>query len=121
MPSGEARIPTERAARYLEQLCSHLGSMPHMRHLPSSLAASLHGGGMPRVESVEQRAGHAVIRFADGSCGLTAHEDALVLRAEAADDAALERLKGAIADRIAKIGRRDGLGVDWSPAGAAPS
>ena len=120
MPSAEARIPTDRAARYLEQLCSHLGSMAHMRHLPSSLAASFHdNGGMPRVESVEQDAGHALIRFADGSWDLTAHNDALVLRVEAAEDAALERLKGAIAARIAKIGRRDGLGVDWSAGGAA--
>ncbi|WP_034260980.1 DUF2218 domain-containing protein [Actinospica robiniae] len=121
MPAAETRIPTDRAARYLEQLCSHLGSMQHMRHLPSAASASGHGNGhgpgeagMPRVENVEKNGNHAVIRFADGSWDLTAHEDELLLRVEADEDAALERLKGAIAARIAKIGRRDGLSVHWS-------
>jgi hypothetical protein len=110
MPSAEARIPTDRAARYLEQLCSHLGAMGHMR-----LPAGGHGGdGMPRVENIEQNGNRAVIRFNDGSWTLQAHEDALVLRVEAEEAAALERLKEAIAARITKIGRRDGLAVTWS-------
>lgn len=110
--SAEARIPTDRAARYLEQLCSHLGAMQHMRHLPTGG----HGGaGVPRVEDIEQTSDHAVVRFADGSWDLDAADDALVLRVTAHDDAALDRLKAAIAARIAKIGRRDGLSVVWSP------
>lgn len=112
MLSAEARIPTDRAERYLEQLCSHLGAMGHMRHVP----AGGHGrAGMPRVENIEQNGSRAAIRFADGSWNLQAHEDAL-LRVEAEEAAALERLKGAIAARIAKIGRRDGLAVIWSSA-----
>jgi hypothetical protein len=120
MPSAEARVPTDRGGRYLEQLCSHLGSLPHLRHLrhlpkAATAAVSAHGaGGMPRVESVERSESRAVIRFADGTWDLTAHDDALVLRVEAEDAAALERLKGAIAARIAQIGRRDGLRVNWS-------
>ena len=111
MPSAEARIPTDRAARYLEQLCRHLGAMGNMRHVP----AGGHGGaGMPRVESIEQNGSRAVIRFADGAWDLQAHEDALVLRVEAQEAASLERLKAAIAARITKIGRRDGLAVIWS-------
>lgn len=119
MPVAEARIPTDRATRYLEQLCSHLGSMQHMRHLPGSAHASGHGAaGMPRVAGVEQSGNRAVVRFADGSWHLTAHEDALVLRVEADEDTVLDRLKEAIAARIAKIGRRDGLSVDWSSSSA---
>jgi hypothetical protein len=111
MPSAEARIPTDRAARYLEQLCSHLGAMGHMRHLP----AGGHGGaGMPRVENIKENGNRAVIRFNDGSWALEAQEDALVLRVDAEEAAALERLKEAIAARITKIGRRDGLAVTWS-------
>lgn len=116
MLSAEAHITTDRAARYLDQLCSHLGSMRHARHLhlPPSAFASRHGAaGMPRVVSVEQSGNSAVIRFADGSWELTAQKDMLILRVVADEDATLERLKAAIAARIAKIGRRDGLSVQW--------
>lgn len=114
MAGAEARVQTDRAERYFAQLCSHLGSMQHMRHVPAS--PSIHGGeGMPRVQSVEQTGNHAVVRFADGSWELTAAGGALFLHVEAEEDAALERLKGAIAARMAKIGRRDGLRVDWLP------
>ena len=110
MPAAEARIPTDRAERYLEQLCSHLGAMAHMRHMP----AGGHGGAaVPRVEHIERTETHAVIGFAEGSWNLQASPDALTLRVEAEDAAALEKLKTAIAARIAKIGRRDGLQVDW--------
>lgn len=113
MPLAEAHIRTDRAARYLEQLTSHLGAMQHMRHI----STSGHGRAeVPRVEHVEQAPGRAVIRFADGSWTLDATPDALTLRVEAAEPAALERLKTAIAARIAKIGRRDNLTVDWREA-----
>lgn len=113
MPTYEARITTDRAQRYLEQLCSHLGQMQHLRHLP----ASGHGGaGVPRVVQVERAPGSAVIRFADGAWMLEAGPDALMLRVEADDAAALERLTTAISTRIAKIGRRDGLRVAWHSA-----
>jgi hypothetical protein len=110
MHSAEASVATDRAERYLDQLCSHLGQMQHMRHLPKGG----HGGaGAPRVEHVERSPGRAEIRFADGSWTLQAAVDALVLRVEADDPASLERLKDAITARITKIGRRDGLAVTW--------
>ncbi|MBR7836598.1 DUF2218 domain-containing protein [Actinospica durhamensis] len=116
MPTADARITTDRAERYLEQLCSHLGAMGHMRHVP----ASGHGGAeVARVEHVEKSATGAVIRFAEGCWVLDATPDALILRVEAEDPATLERLKASIAARIAKIGRRDGLTVAWSQSAAA--
>lgn len=115
MHSAEARVSTGRPERYLDQLCSHLGQMQHMRYLPKGG----HGGvGVPRVEHVEQAPGRAEIRFADGSWTLHADAGALLLRVEADDPAALDRLKDAIAARIAKIGRRDGLTVAWHEAEA---
>ena len=110
MHSAEARVSTDRAERYLDQLCGHLGQLQHMRHLPKGG----HGGaGAPQVEHVERESGRAEIRFADGSWTLHADADALLLRVEAEDSAALERLKDAITARITKIGRRDGLTVTW--------
>lgn len=110
MPAAEASIPTDRAERYLEQLCSHLGAMANMRHMP----AGGHGGaGMPRVERIERKGAQVVIGFAEGSWTIDGSADGLILRVEAVDGAALEKLKAAIAARIAKIGRRDGLQVAW--------
>jgi Uncharacterized protein conserved in bacteria (DUF2218) len=60
-----------------------------------------------------------VIRFAEGSWVLEATPDGLILHLEAEDPAALERLKTAIAARIAKIGRRDDLTVAWRESAAA--
>jgi hypothetical protein len=111
MPRAEACVPTDRAARYLDQLCSHLDAMQHMRRLPAGGHAR---AGMPRVEYVAKKDGRAEIRFADGSWDLEAVDGALVLRVEADGAAALERLKAAIAARIEKVGRRDGLAVVWS-------
>jgi hypothetical protein len=59
-----------------------------------------------------------VVRFAEGSWTLSASADTLILRVEAEEAAALDRLKSAIAARIAKIGRRDRLAVEWREADA---
>jgi hypothetical protein len=112
MPTAEARITTDRAERYLDQLCSHLGQMQHMRHLPRGGHGAL-GAPRPQVEHVERTPGRAAIRFAEGSWTLSVAAGALLLRVEADDPAALELLKDAIAARIIKIGRRDDLSVAW--------
>lgn len=110
MPIAEGHVTADRPERYLRQLCSHLGQMQHMRHP----GGGGHGrAGMPRVEHVEQSEGRAVVRFADGVWTLEAGADRLRLRVDADDPAALDRLTNAIATRIAKIGRRDGLSVEW--------
>jgi hypothetical protein len=111
MPGADARIPTDRAQRYLEQLCGHLGAMGHMRHMP---ARGHGGGGMPTVVGVERSADHAVIRFTDGSWEMEASGDALTLHVEADTAASLDTLAEAITARVTKIGRRDGLTVTWS-------
>lgn len=113
MPSAEARIATDRAERYLDQLCGHLGQMQHMQHMRHLPKSGHSGAGVPQVEHVEKAAGRGEIRFADGSWTLLADADSLLLQVEADDPAALERLKVAVTARIAKIGRRDGLTVRW--------
>lgn len=114
MPACEAHIATDRAERYLQQLCSHLVSMRHLHHGRMSGHSA---GAMPSVEHVEQSADRAVIRFAEGSWLLEAGHDGLRLRVEAGQPADLERLKSAITARITKIGRRDRLSVTWAQAG----
>jgi hypothetical protein len=48
-----------------------------------------------------------------GTCRLLARDDALLVRAEAADDDALARAQAIIGHRIETIGRREHLTVTW--------
>jgi hypothetical protein len=97
MPTAEAQIQTDRASRYLIQLCRHA---EHMR-------------AMRRVDHVDYSDTVGLVRFSDGELRLQATADDLTLRIEAADDNALQRLQDGIGDRLQKIGRRDQLTLTW--------
>ncbi|QKG23250.1 cytochrome P450 [Actinomadura verrucosospora] len=105
MPASEARVPTDRADRYLKQLCKHADQV--------SALAPRHGHDLVRRTE-------GVIEFDGGRCTLRADGEALTLRAEAADRPSLDRLQDAIAGRLRRIGRRDALAVTWTPAGTGP-
>src|SRR5689334_22412891 len=133
MPTAEALLTTDRASRYLVQLCRHLGRMSHPTD-PVHLTHATHpthrtpgghgeGGTPPPAPHVDHTDTHGTVRFPDGQWTLDATADTLTLRVDAADEDALRRLQDAIAARIEKIGRRDGLQVRWqqrSDNGAAP-
>jgi hypothetical protein len=119
MPEGnamliaEARVETERASRYLVQLCGHaqqMGRRPH--HRPR-----VHGGGdthrPPEVHDVEWSDTHGTVRLSLGQWTMRATPEVLVLRAEALDEEDLQRMQDLIAARLEKIGRRDHLTVAW--------
>lgn len=111
MPTAVARIPTERASRYLVQFCRHLGQMSRMRQQPPAR----HGGGdmPPMVQDVDYSDTCGVIRFDEGQFTLQATSDTLSLRVDADDEDTLQRLQNGIAARLEKIGRRDRLTVTW--------
>lgn len=115
MPTAEARIATDRAARYLAQLCQHAAAVTR----PGAHAH--HSGGEDHagmaVEAVEaQWSGtRGVIAFAPyGSCTLEAGESELLVRAEAADEAGLARIRRIVTADLTRFGRRDGLAVSWT-------
>ena len=91
MIRSAARVPTERADRYLAQLCRHFA-----HKVPSE-----HDG----------RRGHA--DFGWGACTLIATPDALLLHAEAEDAAGLDRVEFVVRDHTERFGARDGLAVRW--------
>ncbi|GAA4063550.1 hypothetical protein GCM10023065_13190 [Microbacterium laevaniformans] len=114
---AEAHIPTDRASRYLVQLCRHLGQMRGMPH--GSLAS--HGGQMPpAVQEVDWSETAGTIRFDRGTCTLWATSDMLTVRIQAEDADALGRLRSGIGRRVETIGRRDRLKVDWAPSSEEP-
>ncbi|HKN97109.1 MAG TPA: DUF2218 domain-containing protein [Pseudonocardiaceae bacterium] len=110
MPTAEAQVRTDRASRYLVQLCRHLGQMSRMRHqMPAR-----HGGQAPStVEHADWSDTTGTIRFTQGTCTLQATDDALTLRVAADDEDTLRQLQQGIARRLDTIGRRDQLTVHW--------
>ncbi|EGX61061.1 MULTISPECIES: DUF2218 domain-containing protein [Streptomyces] len=113
MLTAEARVETERASRYLDQLCRHaqqMGRHPHYRQ-------DAHGGAdtrrHPAVHHVEWSDTDGTVRTSLGRWTLQATPDALVLHVEAANEEKLQRMRDLIAARVEKIGRRDNLTVAW--------
>jgi hypothetical protein len=104
MPAAHVDVPTARAARYLRQLCEHLGQVSHLAH---------GSGGPPQVQRVEWSADRGVIQFAGGRCTLVVADDALAIILEADDPDELRRLQQLIAHRLTTIGGRDQLTVQW--------
>ncbi|WP_194912728.1 DUF2218 domain-containing protein [Catenulispora rubra] len=96
MPTVEARVSTDRASRYLQQLCSH--------------AARMHHGG-PRAEATSDTTGR--ITRGTAVCDLTAGPNALELRIAADDEEQLKALQQAVTRTLERVGRRDGLTVFW--------
>ena len=116
MPTTEARIRTDRAGRYLTQLCSHTAQLSVLPH------GHQHGEGvaMARPRRVEYSDANGVIEFERGRCALQADGEELVLLAEADDQQDLRLIQDAIGERLQRIGRRDRLGVIWTPRSGEP-
>ncbi|MEU6141126.1 DUF2218 domain-containing protein [Streptomyces sp. NPDC047081] len=111
MPTAEARVETERASRYLGQLCRHTQQMGRHPHYGQ-------GGGshrFPQVHDADWSDTHGTVRMSLGQWTLQATPDALVLRIEAANQADLQQMRDLITARVEKIGRRDRLTVAWQP------
>jgi hypothetical protein len=96
MPTAEAYVPTDRAIRYLQQLCSHASRLGHAG--PSGEATS---GTTGRIT------------FGGARCDLTAGPTALTLRVTADDEQQLRGLQEAVTRTLERVGRRDGLAVVW--------
>ena len=107
MAVAEASISTERASRYLEQLCQHLDHLAH-------LSPAHDGAGRPEItKPVVRTSDIAAVDFTIGVLHMQATTSELTLRVETADEADLEQLQALVAHRIATIGRRDNLQVTW--------
>ena len=91
MNCSEARITTERASIYLQQICKHFA-----HKLP--------------VEFTPER---GQITFSIGTCRLAADSGVLAPQAEAADDAQLEQLQGVVVKHLLRFAFRDPPAIVW--------
>ena len=103
----ETSISTERADRYLAQLCQHLD---HLAHIPVT-----HGGATPpKITDPVRRSGNvATVGFEAGLLHIQATSTHLTLRIETSDPAGIENLQELVTHRVATIGRRDNLQLTW--------
>ena len=112
MLTAEARVPTDRATRYLDQFCRHASHLGQPRdHRPGP-----HGGGddaPPEVSHIAWSDTLGTVRFGCGHCVLQATEDTLLLSVDATDEDSLQLLLEGISRRLTTIGRRDELTVNW--------
>ncbi len=124
---AEARVETDRPGRYLTQLCQHLsnqgrhlgtGGGRRLRHRPGGD----HGNRQPvpaEQVQVDWSDTEGSVTFPGGRCTMQASGNALLLRAEAADGAALEFIENLIGSHLGRFSRREPLTVTWHPGGAA--
>ncbi len=94
MKHSIARIETDRASNYLQQLCKHFA---HRR--PVAFTPEL-----------------GEIRFAIGTCRLEAKDSVLTLMAEAADDASLAQLRDVVDRHLVRFAFRDRPVIAWQAA-----
>lgn len=118
---AEARVETDRPGRYLTQLCQHLsnrgrhlgtGDGRRLRHRPGGDHADQPPGAAEQVQ-VELSETEGNVTFAGGQCAMRASGTALLLRAEAADGAALEFIENLIGSHLGRFSRRAPLTVAW--------
>lgn len=93
MFQAHARLVSDKASRYLAQLCKHFA-----HKIP--------------VEWSETR-GHA--DFGIGTCQLTVDGDVLLLACRAPTEDALEKVKCIVEDHLLRFGWREKLIVVWRP------
>ncbi|GAA4077675.1 DUF2218 domain-containing protein [Nonomuraea soli] len=86
-------VETERAARYLVQLCKHFAHK------------------VPAEWTDEE----GTARFDWGTCVMRASGGALHLEVSAPDEESLGRVRYVVTDHLERFGTRDSLVVTWSP------
>ena len=94
MPTSKAEIATDRASRYLQQLCKHFAHKLPVTFDPTQ----------GRIE------------FSLGTCQLAATPDLLTMQAEAADETNLAQLEKVVASHLERFAFREELKVAWMGA-----
>ena len=116
MPTIEAHITTTRPSRYLVQICTHAASMSRDHHGPR-----MHFGDALARREVQVDAHwsdtRGLITFTPwGQCTLTADDNTLTVRVQAADEDNMVKIRDIITRDLNRMGRRDALTIDWRPA-----
>lgn len=100
--SSEARVPTEKGSRYLQQLCKHWSHNLAVEFTPDRGCVTF-----PKDARGANWQGEAKLE-------MTAEPEALVCRIEASEPAQLEGMKGVVARHLDRFAFREApLAFDW--------
>jgi hypothetical protein len=117
MPTAEAIIQTPYPDRYLARLGKHATKMGRRPgHRPRA-----HGTGEapPEILHAEWSGSQGTVLLNWGQWTMQATPGTLRLRADAADEANLQRIQGMLTTRLETFGRREKLTITWQPAGTS--
>lgn len=90
--NAEARIPTDKAEKYLKWLCGHFKiKVP-----------------------VEYDKRHGSVQFPFGECTMDAQQDILLLRVTADDPDSFARLKEVVGGHLERFAHKDSVHVTWT-------
>jgi hypothetical protein len=107
MIESTTRVPTDKASRYLQQLCKHW-----QHNLTVDFTADAGTVVFPKNARGADWPGDATLT-------MTAHNDALECRIAASADGQLEALKGAVVRHLERFAFRESeLQFDWRDAAA---
>ena len=114
MPTIEGHVATDRASRYLQQVCSHASLMRHS-HGDAEAEATSGGTNGAISDTTDHTAGPTTGRITRGTarCDLTADPAGLTLVVTSDDEAQLRALQEAVTRTLERAGRREGLTVLW--------
>lgn len=91
MTRSNARLPTDRASTYLQQLCKHFAHKLPVEFTPDA----------------------GRITFTIGTCRLSAADDVLTLRVEAEDAVRLAELQDVVGRHLLRFAFRDPPVIEW--------
>lgn len=93
METSSALVTTQKASRYLVQLCKHFG-----HKVPAEWSET-----------------DGVVRFEPGTCRMAATGEALTLSCESATPDALAVVQDVVASHLVRFAWKEELTVSWTP------
>ena len=116
-----AVIQTTDPARYITRLRRHTARMGERTHFSPRRGHRPPGPGSqhtpPRVTQAEWSDTHGTVTMNWGSWTVQAAPGTLTVRAEAADEESLQRIRDMLTTRLQSFGRREHLTLTWQPPG----
>ena len=113
MPILQALIQTDRASRYLVQFCKHAAAMGGGDHTPRMHLHAPMARGEVQVAAEWSEISGTVTFTPWGRCTLSADDDTLTLRIDAAEEDGVAKIRDVVTRDFERFTRRDPVTLTW--------